>query len=268
MALTIAGSDSGGGAGVQADLLTFAAYGVHGATAVTAVTAQDTLGVHAVHVVPVGTVVAQVAVVVEDLAVAAVKTGMLASAETVRAVGRLAAHGRLPRLVVDPVLTSSSGTPLLDGDGPGAYLEHLVPHASVVTPNLDEAEALLGRAVRTRRQMRDAARELAALGPAVVVTGGHLDGDDGALDVVHAAGVTYELPGTRVDTPHTHGTGCTFSAALAARLARGDDVLTAVRAAKDHVTAALMAARGWRLGRGTGPLNHLSHNRVHDEESR
>jgi len=259
VALSIAGSDSGGGAGVQADLATFAAHGVHGTCAVTAVTAQDTRGVHAVHVVPPETVVAQAVVVLGDFTVAAVKTGMLATAEAVRAVGRLAGQGRLPRLVVDPVLASSGGDRLMDPTGPAAYLEHLLPHAAVVTPNLAEAAALLGTTVRTLAQMRAAATQLAAHGPAVVVTGGHLDtGGTTVVDVLHAAGTTYELTGPRIPTTNTHGTGCTFSAALAARLACGDDVPSAARAAKRHVAAALACAAHRRLGHGAGPVDHLS----------
>jgi hydroxymethylpyrimidine/phosphomethylpyrimidine kinase len=265
VALTIAGSDSGGGAGVQADVATFAALGVHGTCAVTAVTAQDTRGVHAVHVVPPETVVAQTAVVLDDFAVAAVKTGMLATAATVRAVGFLAARDQLPRLVVDPVLVSSAGQPLVDDAGREAYLEGLFPHATVVTPNLGEARALLGRQVRTLDEMRPAAAELAALGPAVVVTGGHLapDGSSSSVDVLHTGGRTYELRGPWVDTRNTHGTGCTFSAALAARLAHGDDVPTAVRAAKHYVTAALTAAAHRRLGHGAGPLAHPTPQTTH-----
>lgn len=271
VALTLAGSDSGGGAGVQADLATFAALGVHGTCAVTAITAQDTRGVHAVHVVPHETVVAQAAVVLDDFAVAAVKTGMLAASATISAVGALAAAGRLPRLVVDPVLAASSGAVLVDRAAPAAYLEHLLPHAEVVTPNLDEVEALLGSPVRTLAQMRVAAAALAALGPAVVVTGGHLAGDGTVVDVLHVDRATYDLAGPRVRTTNTHGTGCTFSAALTAHLARGADVPSAAHAAKRHVVAALTTARHWRLGHGAGPLDHLTRDpltRHPDEETR
>jgi hydroxymethylpyrimidine/phosphomethylpyrimidine kinase len=255
VALTVAGSDSGGGAGVQADLRTFTALGLHGTSAVTAVTAQDTCGVRSVHPVPTPTVVAQVVVVLDDFAVATVKTGMLATAETVRAVGRLAEAGRLPRLVVDPVLRASGGRSLIAAAARTAYLEQLLPYAAVVTPNLDEAEALLRAPVRTLAERRAAAEALAGLGPAVVVTGGHDTHDDAhVVDVLHAAGRTYELVGPRIVTRNSHGTGCTFSAALAARLALGDDVPAATCAAKHYVTAALRAAVSWRLGRGAGPL--------------
>jgi hydroxymethylpyrimidine/phosphomethylpyrimidine kinase len=267
VALTIAGSDSGGGAGVQADLLAFAAHGVHGTTALTAVTVQDTRHVHALHAVPHETVTAQAVVVLDDFAVAAVKTGMLATAQTARAVGGLAAAGRLPNLVVDPVMVSSTGAPLVDAEGLAAYLEHLLPYATVVTPNLAEAEALLDRPVRTPAQMRAAAADLAALGPAALVTGGHLDGCSTTLDVLHVAGETYELTGARVVTSNTHGTGCTFSAALTARLALGDEIPAAARAAKAYVTSALAAAAHWRLGHGPGPLAHI-HARPSDEENR
>lgn len=267
VALTIAGSDSGGGAGVQADLRTLAAHGVHATSAVTAVTVQDTRGVHGVHVVPSETVQAQATVVLDDFDVAAVKTGMLATSETVRLVGDLAAQGVLPRLVVDPVLVSTSGHALIDDAGPAAYLDHLIPVAAVVTPNLEEAGLLLGSTVRTVAQMRAAAAQLARLGPAVVVTGGHLlTGDGTTVEIVHADGSTYDLRGPRVYTRNTHGTGCAFSAALAARLAHGDDVLAAARAAKHYVTTALTAAAHWRLGHGAGPLAHPTHARPTDEE--
>lgn len=257
VALTIAGSDSGGGAGVQADLRTFAAHGAYGATAVTAVTAQDTTRVYQVHAVPTDVVVAQIDAVIGDLAVSAVKTGMLATTETLAAVADLAARRLLPRLVVDPVLVSSTGQPLLETGAQQGYLEQLLPHATVVTPNLAEAEALLGFPVRTLSDMRDAAAALAQLGPDVVITGGHLaENAEETVDVLHCGGTTYELRGPRVDTRHTHGTGCTFSAALAARLAHGDDVLTATRAAQHYVTAALAAAAHWRIGHGAGPLDH------------
>ena len=261
VALTIAGSDSGGGAGIQADLLTFAALGVHGTSAITALTAQNTVTVTGVHVPPVAFLLAQVDAVLDDLPVAAVKTGMLATEEIVRAVADLAAGGRLPQLVVDPVLVSSTGARLLDPGAERAYTDALFPQALVVTPNTREASALLGRPVATVADARDAARQLTELGPRwVVVKGGHLADDAGdAVDVVYdAAGdeVT-ELRAPRIATSNDHGTGCTFGAATAAGLASGADVPRALAAAKAFVHAGLASSAGWRLGAGHGPVGKL-----------
>jgi hydroxymethylpyrimidine/phosphomethylpyrimidine kinase len=262
VALTIAGSDSGGGAGVQADLKTFAALGVYGASAITAVTAQNTVEVRGVHAVPAEFVTAQVEAVLDDLTVAAVKTGMLATAATVRAVADLAAAGRLPLLVVDPVMVASSGDRLLEESAEWLYREALLPHAFVATPNLYEAEALLGRSIRTLEEQHEAAGDLGALGPrAVVVKGGHgVRGTSGqAVDVVWNGATTYELRADWVDTPHNHGSGCTFASAIAAGLARGLDVTDALLEARDYVSRAMAGGAGWRLGSGHGPLDHLGH---------
>ncbi|HEX6420992.1 MAG TPA: bifunctional hydroxymethylpyrimidine kinase/phosphomethylpyrimidine kinase [Acidimicrobiales bacterium] len=266
VALTVAGSDSGGGAGIQADLVTFAALGVHGASAITALTAQNTLGVADVHVPPVEFLAAQLDAVLDDLPVAAVKTGMLATEEIVRAVAAQAAAGRLPNLVVDPVLVSSTGARLLDPGAEGAYREVLFPHALAVTPNTREAAALLGRPVTTVDEARAAAREIAGWGPRwVVVKGGHQADRAGgpasaeAVDVVceAATGDLRELRAPRVDTPNDHGTGCTFAAATAAMLARGAAVPVALAAAKRFVHDGLVASAGWRLGGGHGPVGKL-----------
>lgn len=266
VALTIAGSDSGGGAGIQADLVTFAALGVHGAAAVTALTAQNTLGVSGVHVPPVEFLQAQLDAVLGDLPVAAVKTGMLATEEVVCAVAAEAASGRLPHLVVDPVLVSSTGARLLDPGAERAYVDALFPHALVITPNSREAGTLLQGTVETVADARDAARELGGLGPRwVVVKGGHQAEAPGgsrsaeAVDVVYetATGELAELRSTRVDTGNDHGTGCTFAAATAAGLARGRTVPDAVAAAKRFVHDGLVASAGWQLGGGHGPVGKL-----------
>lgn len=260
VALTIAGSDSGGGAGLQADLKTFAALGVFGTSAVTAVTAQSTVGVRRVHALPADLVADQVETVLDDLPVAAVKTGMLADVAIVSAVAGLAEAGRLPNLVVDPVLVSSSGARLLAPGAESAYLDRLFPQARVVTPNLAEAAALLGVAIRTAGDQRDAARALADHGPQVVVVkGGHpLAGDGGdAVDVVWDGHRVTELRAPRLETRNVHGTGCTFASAVAAGLARGADVERAVRDAKAYVHGAIRAAAQWRLGAGHGPLDHF-----------
>jgi hydroxymethylpyrimidine/phosphomethylpyrimidine kinase len=254
VALTIAGSDSGGGAGIQADLKTFAVHGVFGTSAITALTAQNTAKVRAVQPVGPDFVAEQLAAVLDDLPVAAVKTGMLATTEIVRLValwGR-----RLPRLVVDPVLVSSSGDSLFDGAARQAYLEELFPLATVVTPNSREAGVLVGRQVSTIDDAIAAAHELGATGPSwVVVKGGHLEGDGEAVDVVWHEGRVELLRAPWVDTANNHGTGCTFAAATAARLARGDDVGAALKGAKSYVHRALSGSAGWRLGTGHGPLS-------------
>jgi hydroxymethylpyrimidine/phosphomethylpyrimidine kinase len=259
VALTIAGSDSGGGAGIQADLVTFAALGVHGASVISALTAQNTVGVDAVHVPPVDFLRQQLDTVLADLPVAAVKTGMLATEEIVRTVADQADAGRLPNLVVDPVLVSSTGARLLDPGAESAYVESLFPHALVITPNRREVAALLDRQVVTVDDAVEAAGELGKYGPRwVVVKGGHVESDD-ATDVVveTATGAVELLTLPRVATQNDHGTGCTFAAATAACLARGAAVLEALRAAKDFVHAGLMASANWHLGQGHGPVGKL-----------
>ena len=260
VALTIAGTDSAGGAGVHADLRTFAAHRVHGATAVAALTAQSTTGIHAVHLVPTEFVVAQIEAVLGDLPVAATKTGFLASAETVHAVGALASAGRLPNLVVDPVLVRSDGTPMFDAAVTGAYTETLVRSAAVATPNRVEAGLLVGRDLTTIADMAAAAEELASHGPGVVVVKGGDAADEGdeSVDVVATAdGHVERLVLPRIRTANDHGSGCTFAAATAVNLALGREPLDAVRAAKRFVHAALEGSRGWRLGAGHGPLDQL-----------
>ncbi len=244
--LTIAGSDSGGGAGIQADLKTFAALGVYGASVITAVTAQNTRGVTAIHPVPADVVAAQLDAVLDDLPVAGVKVGMVGSAEVARVIARRA-H-RLPGLVVDPVLVSTSGSRL----GAVAFVGPLRPYSMVLTPNRDEAGALLGRRVTTVPEMALAAADLAGPG-SVVVTG-----SEGAVDVLHHDGAASCLRGRPVATRNNHGSGCTFAAAIAVRLALGDPVPQAVRTAKEFVTDALDGARDWQLGGGPGPLHHFT----------
>ncbi len=252
--LTVAGSDSGGGAGIQADLRTFAAHGVHGTSAITAVTAQNSVAVLDWVALDPRMVVAQMEAVASDMPVAAAKTGMLATAALVSAVAAAIERLRLPLIVVDPVMVAKSGDRLLDRDAETAYRERLLPLATVVTPNLPEAESLLGRPVRTLAEMREAARALRALGPrAVVVKGGHLEGD--AVDVFWDGERMEDLSAPRIATKNTHGTGCTYSAAIAARLALGDPLLDAVRGAKAYLTEAIR--RSYSVGRGHGPVDHL-----------
>lgn len=250
--LAVAGTDSGGAAGLAADLATLGHLGAHGACVVTAVTAQDTTAVHAVHRVPTAMVAAQVDAVLEDLPVAAVKTGMLGSPAVVRLVAeRLAstAPGG-PRLVVDPVLVATSGAVLGDARVVQAYLEHLLPVATVVTPNLDEARVFLGREVTAP----EAAARLSELGCAVLVTGG----DEGGSDWLARPGEQpLALEHASVATRNDHGTGCTHSSALAALLAHGEDLVSAAEGAASYVVGQLRAGRTWQLGRGRGPVAHV-----------
>jgi hydroxymethylpyrimidine kinase/phosphomethylpyrimidine kinase len=266
VALTIAGSDSGGGAGLQADLKTFAAHRVHGTSVVTAVTAQNTTEVRGVVAMTPEFVELQLATVLDDLPVAAVKTGMLATPEIVAAVAAAARAGRLPHLVVDPVLVSSTGHRLMAQGGVDAYLAELAPCASVFTPNLREAALLTGRDVAelgTVEAMTAAAKELRARGAEyVLVKGGHLQvaaggSPSGSPDVVAGPDGTRLLPADRVDTGNDHGTGCSLAAAIAARLARGEPAARAIEGAKAFVARGLRGAQGWRLGAGHGPIDHF-----------
>lgn len=258
IALTIAGSDSSGGAGIQADLKTFTVLGVYGASVVTALTAQNTRGVAGVLAVPPAFTRAQIDAVASDLAVAAVKTGMLGDRDTVRAVvAGLAAH-RLRPLVVDPVMVATSGDPLLADDAVAAVRDELLPLADLVTPNLPEAARLLALPVAaSEAEMVRQGEAILALGPrAVLVKGGHGGGTEAVDVLVTAQGVT-RFAHPRVATDNTHGTGCTLSAAITARLALGDGLVDAVAVAKDFVWRALVAGADLRVGQGHGPVDHL-----------
>jgi hydroxymethylpyrimidine/phosphomethylpyrimidine kinase len=254
-ALTIAGSDSGGGAGIQADLKTFAAHGVFGTTAITAITVQNTLGVSATVALAPDLVAAQIDAVVSDLGAAATKIGMLVNAAIIEAVADAIARHRLVNVVLDTVMRAKHGEPLQDDDGLAVLRERLLPIVTVVTPNVPEAEALTGLRVASVEDLRLAAAclvdELGAR--AAIVKGGHLEGP--AVDVCYDGRTFTELRGERIVSRHTHGTGCTFSAAIAARLARGDDLVEAARTAKAYVTRAIAQAPG--LGHGRGPLQHF-----------
>jgi hydroxymethylpyrimidine/phosphomethylpyrimidine kinase len=256
VALTIAGSDSGGGAGIQADLKSFAALGVFGTSALTAVTSQNTQAVTRVDVLGADAVDAQIAAVLADLPVAAVKTGMLATAEIVEVVARRAAAGDLPHLVVDPVMVASSGDRLLDEEAESAYRELLFPHAEVITPNLLEASVIVDRRLDDLDAAADAAAELAGETDAwVVVKGGHLTGS--ATDAVVHGAERHELTSERVDTINVHGTGCSFASATAAGLAQGLDPLAALQQAKAFIDRGVRGGAAWRLGGGHGPIDHF-----------
>jgi hydroxymethylpyrimidine/phosphomethylpyrimidine kinase len=255
VALTIAGSDSGGGAGIQADLKSFHAFGVFGTSALTAVTVQNTRGVSGVHPIPVDIVRAQIRAVAEDLHPAACKSGMLATAELVRAVAESIREHRLPHYVLDPVMVASSGDRLLDEDAERTVAEVLVPLAALVTPNLHEAAILVGAPVGDVEGMRRAAAALVEMGArAALLKGGHLRSAE-LVDVLFDGRDWHEWRRPKLDTRNTHGTGCTLSAAVAAGLAHGRPLTNAVEDALGYVGRAMQAAPG--LGSGHGPLNHM-----------
>jgi hydroxymethylpyrimidine/phosphomethylpyrimidine kinase len=265
IALTIAGSDSGAGAGIQADLKTFAAHGVYGISAITAVTAQNTTGVMRVEPLQADVVTAQLEAVMSDFGAHAAKTGMLANAAIVEAVAAAAQDLEIPNLVVDPVIVSSSGDPLLDDEGVMALKKELIGRAHAVTPNIPEAEVLSGVSIRSEQDLREAARRLFALGTVhVVITGGHTpEASDGSsagmsdriVDLVYDGEVFTEYATQRVSGRHTHGTGCAFSAAITAHLALGRSLHEAVPLAQAYVAGAIRHAP--RLGAGSGPINHF-----------
>ncbi len=255
VALTIAGSDSGGGAGIQADLKTFHQFGVFGTSVIVAITAQNTRGVRGVHAVPVDVVRAQMAALAEDLPPDGTKTGMLATRELVEAVADGIREHRFPAYVLDPVMVATSGDRLLDQDAEQAIARCLVPLAAVVTPNLDEARILVERDVKTPEDMEEAGRVLVKMGAkAALVKGGHLDGTE-VVDVLVTSAGSRPFRHARIDTISTHGTGCTLSAAVAAGLANEASLEQAVTVALDFVHRAIQWAP--RLGSGHGPLNHF-----------
>ena len=253
--LIVAGSDSGGGAGIQADIKTVTAFGAFSATAITALTAQNTLGVHAVHPVPLDFIARQIAVVMDDIGADVIKTGMLGTAKVIGVVAAsLARHAAGVPIVLDPVMVAKGGARLLDPDALTALKRVLLPMAYVITPNLPEAEALCGMAIPDLAAMHQAALALLTLGaPAVLLKGGHLPGEM-VTDLLATADGIEAFSAPRIDTRHTHGTGCTLASALAAGLAQGMDLSNAVRRARAYVRAAIAAAPG--LGAGHGPLDH------------
>ena len=254
VALTIAGSDSGGGAGIQADLKTFAALGVHGTSAITAITAQNTVEVTDILELPPHLIRAQIDTVLSDLDVMAAKTGMLSSAEIITAVADAVTEHRLHRLVVDPVMVAKGGAKLLRDDAVAALRARLLPIALVITPNLPEAEVLLGRRIDSLHSRHEAARDLRALGPKVVIVkGGHAEGD--AVDVYFDGDEMTELSSPRIESANTHGSGCAFSAAIAAGLAKGLSPLDATRRAKEFISRAIEF--GLEIGHGHGPVNPM-----------
>jgi hydroxymethylpyrimidine/phosphomethylpyrimidine kinase len=255
-ALTIAGSDPSGGAGIQADLKTFTVFRVYGMSAITALTAQNTRGVSGIHVVPSEFVRRQIDAVASDIGIDATKTGMLPTAEIVRTVAAVVREHRLAPLVVDPVMSAGSGAALCDDAARAALLGELIPLATLVTPNTHEATALTGVAIRSVADLRTAARALIERGArAVLVKGGHLEGDH-AIDILDDGHEVRELRAPRLQTPHTHGTGCQLSAAITAGLATGLPLLAAVERGKQFITVAIR--NGLAIGHGSGPANPLA----------
>lgn len=258
-ALTIAGSDSGGGAGIQADLKTFAANGCYGMSVITALTAQNTQGVAAIHAAPVEFVAQQLDAVLSDIGADTVKIGMLFSPELIETVARKLGEYRVSRIVLDPVMVAQSGDKLLRDDAVDALKRHLIPMAEILTPNLPEAEVLLGRKIAGAAGMPGAAEDLMRFGCRnVLVKGGHLEGQasDDCL-YVGAEKRLVRLPGERIETRNNHGTGCTLSSAIAAFLAQGSGTEDAVRQAKEYVAEAIRAGAAYRLGHGHGPVHHF-----------
>ena len=275
VALTIAGSDSSGGAGIQADLKTFTVHGVYGASVITALTAQNTQGVRGVHAVPAEFVALQLEAVLADLDVKALKTGMLATAEIIETVSCTLSSGACHQLVVDPVMVATSGDPLLEPAAISVMCNQLFPLARLLTPNLEEAAVLCDRPVAaSRREMEDQGRQLLDLGPqAVLVKGGHCAWDESeAADILVSASGSEVFTAPRLDTPGTHGSGCSLSAAVVAHLAMGHGLSRAIRLAKAFVGVAIAGAQGRPVGRGRAPLDHLAglnadFRAVEDDES-
>ena len=257
--LTIAGSDSGGGAGIQADLKTMSALGCFGMSAITALTAQNTTGVRAIHAVPPQMLTDQIDAVVEDIGVDAVKIGMLHAPDIVAAVASAIDKHQLRRVVLDPVMVATSGAVLIDNPAIAALVEQLFPHVDIITPNLDEASLLVGRTLQSEQDMQQAAHQLQEMGAAaVLLKGGHLQGDTVSDLFLSREGQTQWLRAPRIHSHNTHGTGCTLSSAIASHLALGHSLTEAIAQAHRYIRQALQSGAAVRTGHGSGPLNHLS----------
>jgi len=252
-ALTIAGSDSGGGAGIQADLKTFSALGCYGMSVLTALTAQNTVTVSAIHSVPTPFIAAQIDAVLTDIGTDAVKIGMLHSPEVIETVTERLHHHQTQNIVLDPVMVAKSGDKLLQDDAVDALRELLVPHATIITPNLPEASVFLGRSIQEQAEMKKACLDLAKLGPKAVLSGNQ----SGDLLYVVTTDQFFHFDSSRIETGNTHGTGCTLSSAITAYLAQGNTLHDAVGQAKTYITAAITAGAEYNLGKGHGPVHHF-----------
>ncbi|MBM5720696.1 bifunctional hydroxymethylpyrimidine kinase/phosphomethylpyrimidine kinase [Listeria ivanovii] len=256
-ALTIAGSDSGGGAGIQADIKTFQECSTFGMSVITAITAQNTLGVKAVHKVPVEIIREQCSAIAEDFEVRALKTGMLVDAEIIREVVRNIRLHQFPNIVIDPVMIAKGGTVLLEDEATQVLKEELLPLGTVITPNIPEAESIIGAKITTKTEIENAAKKIQKLGvKAVVIKGGHSQMAE-AVDYFYDGETSKWLASARIDTPHTHGTGCTFSACIVAELAKGNSLFESVTVAKNFITSAIKYPIG--IGHGHGPTNHFAY---------
>jgi hydroxymethylpyrimidine/phosphomethylpyrimidine kinase len=258
-ALTIAGSDSGGGAGIQADLKTFSALGCFGTSAVTAITAQNTVGVNGIHPVPVEMIKSQVSSVLDDIGTDAVKIGMLHSSEVIAAIAEMLIHYRISNVVIDPVMVATSGAVLLQESAINSLKEILIPKAVLITPNIPEAEILIGESIKTQADLPEAVKKLSDLGcPAVMLKAGHLK-EDKLVDYFYDKNTDQliELPSDRLHTQNTHGTGCTLSSAITAFLAKGYSLEKAVLSAKNYLTCAISAGSSYQIGKGHGPVHHF-----------
>lgn len=256
--LTIAGSDSGGGAGIQADLKTFSALGCYGMSAITALTAQNTTGVRAIHAVPAQMLRDQIDAVIEDIGVDAIKIGMLHAPDIVEVVAQAIDHHQLRRVVLDPVMIATSGAVLIENQAVQALVQQLFARVDLITPNLDEAGFLVGRRLSSESDMETAAADLLKMGAnAVLIKGGHLPGDRVCDLFAAQTGESWWLRAPRIHSPNTHGTGCTLSSAIAARLALGEPLQPAIEQAHRYIRGALQAGASVRTGAGSGPLNHL-----------
>lgn len=255
-ALTIAGSDSGGGAGIQADLKTFTVRNVYGMSAITAITAQNTLGVHGIHSIPLDMISQQIESVIEDIGVDAVKTGMLGTSDVIELVADKLRKYQVPFVVVDPVMVAKGGAKLLQEEAVRSLIASLIPLATIVTPNIPEAEVITGKSIKNMDDMISAAKEIVDMGAkSAIVKGGHLEGEP--VDLFFDGTEILTFSGTRINTRHTHGTGCTFAACITAELAKGNGLEESLRTAKAFITAAISKELG--LGKGHGPTNHWAY---------
>jgi hydroxymethylpyrimidine/phosphomethylpyrimidine kinase len=256
--LTIAGSDSGGGAGIQADLKTFSALGCYGMSVVTAITAQNTVNVRAIHKIPAKIVGDQIDAVIEDIGVDAVKVGMLQTPEVIKTVSKHLKKWKVENIIVDPVMVAKSGDKLLLDNAVDALKSKMLPLATVITPNIPEAEVLLQRKINNKQEMSDAAKDLLKLGPhAVLLKGGHFGGPESPDCLMLANERLYWYDAHRIDSDNTHGTGCTLSSAVAAYLARGHSLVESVPRAKKYINSAIIAGSDYKIGKGHGPVHHF-----------